>query len=309
MLFPVYIKLVLRDYREKLKTDDLPLELREPTPASLRDLCLAVYNKRNDRRDEYTLERFFGATSEKESRFQSIERCNINKFKPLIKYLKKSTSKTNPKNIELLAWLIDYKGRPHPHHRPFCFPGGPSIELANGDWESAEQEDIEPEDPDDSEVKGRPSQGTGKQEPRKTRVIKIIVTITIALAAIGFYSMWLHKNSTRISQTPPGTQACMFWAGDHYRPNPCTQKHGDTPVVPLDSEKIACFKKITRLDTITENALGSVWYVKFQGVYECYTSPGYHPIDTSLKLRLLTDFVLLKHIHPGLEPAPLAPSR
>jgi len=90
----------------------------------------------------------------------------------------------------------------------------------------------------------------------------------------------------------------MFWADDHYQPITCGQQHGNTLVIPLDSDKMVHFRKITKPDTITENALGSIWFVKFHGAYECYTSPGYHPIDTSLKLRLLTDFVLIRHIHP-----------
>ncbi len=91
----------------------------------------------------------------------------------------------------------------------------------------------------------------------------------------------------------------MYWAGDHYQQISCSQKQGGTLVIPLDSERLVHFKKITRPDTITENALGSIWYVKFHGAYECYTFPGYHPIDTSLKLRPLTDFVLIKHLHPN----------
>jgi hypothetical protein len=88
----------------------------------------------------------------------------------------------------------------------------------------------------------------------------------------------------------------MYWAGDHYQQVSCSQKLGEILIIPFDAEKLARFRKITRPDTITEDALGSIWYAKFNNAYECYTAPGNHPIDTTMQLKLLTDYVLIRHI-------------
>jgi hypothetical protein len=69
-------------------------------------------------------------------------------------------------------------------------------------------------------------------------------------------------------------------------------------MVTLDPEKLAHFKKITKPDTITQAALGNVWYVIVDGNYEFYTAKGYHPIDTQLKLQRLTNRIIIMHIHP-----------
>jgi len=89
----------------------------------------------------------------------------------------------------------------------------------------------------------------------------------------------------------------MFWAGDHYQSISCTQHFVDTLVVALDSEKIIHFKKITRPDTITLNAVGCVWYVKYRGDIEYYTSDGFHPIDPQLRLKPITPYMIRKYIH------------
>ncbi|HEX3935822.1 MAG TPA: hypothetical protein VHW43_14165 [Puia sp.] len=88
----------------------------------------------------------------------------------------------------------------------------------------------------------------------------------------------------------------MFWADDHYQPVSCNQKLGDTVIIALDSEKLAHFRKITRPDTITDAAIGHVWYVRYRGAYEFYTTGGYHPLDPNLRLRPITNFIITRHI-------------
>ncbi len=89
----------------------------------------------------------------------------------------------------------------------------------------------------------------------------------------------------------------MFWDEDHYQPISCKQ-HGDTLVVALDSNKLVHFRKITQPDTITTNAIGTIWYVKYRKGYEFYTADGYHPIDPQLRLRPITEYIIRNHIHP-----------
>jgi len=275
MIFISYTKLVLRDYRQKRETSGFPLELREPTPGRLRDECLAVCNKRYDRKDEDALQKFFEDAHDKKTCLQSIERFDLDKFKPLVKFLRESTATTESKNIELLAWLIDFKGRPW----DLTAPEPDADELA---------------DPTDV-AEGRDTHETTGPEEKTSYVRKIVIvfTVTITLAAVVFY--WFPSHNT-FPPIPPGTQACMFWAEDHYQPVPCNEKLGDTVVIALDSEKLMRFRKITRPDTITLAAIGHVWYVRFRGDYEFYTSGGFHPLDPNLRLRPVTAYIISRHV-------------
>lgn len=112
-MYPDYINLVLEHYERKRAAHQLSLALREPTTKRINDECLKVLHERWDKKtDAFVLREFFGANDN----FEEIEKRIINidkdKFKPLINYLKKYTKETDVKNIELLAWLIDFQPRP-----------------------------------------------------------------------------------------------------------------------------------------------------------------------------------------------------
>ena len=302
MSFADYQLLVLQEYKRKRATGDLSRCMIRVTPAKFKAECEAVCSQRYDRKDEKTLEEFFGPGGDKMAWLKAIKQLDPNKFKPLANFLKGKTRWPDEKNIELLAWLIDFKPRPHELGRLY---NTSSLDIP------AIQQDESENDGDENEGEAGPPEATlpsgGKEIPSpgnsashvpgfgKRKII--IATLIVAVAIAGVYWVWPKSSIVGVR----GPEACMYWTGDHYTQVSFSQKLGDTLVIPLNPEKLAHFKKITRPDTITENALGSIWYVKFHGVYECYTSPGYHPIDSSLQLRLLTDYVLIKHIHPNKE--------
>jgi hypothetical protein len=279
-----YQSFVLAEYMKKKSVGDLSHRIRDLTPAKLKEECEVVCKDRYDSKDAQALEAFFKYVGDKEACLQAIGKCDIDKFRPLINFLKGSTTKPDPKIVELLAWMIDFKPRPLESAKK-AHIGHPDVPITKWD-KTAKVEDEKPK-----------RTGSVKRffalKARKVMMAGVILLI----AALVLYWVWPGK-----ADVPKRLQGCMYWTGDHYQPISCGQMRGDTLVVPLDPEKMAHFKKITRADTITENALGSIWYAKYNGVYECYTSPGYHPIDTSLQLRLLTDYVLIKHIHPNQEP-------
>ena len=305
MLSISYSKLVLRDYRQKKKRSGFPLELKEPTPRRLRDECLAVCNKRYLPKDEDTLQKFFGDAHDKKTRLKSIQDCDLDKFKPLANFLKESTSTTEFKNIELLAWLIDFKERPWdlaaleptPDELadPIDAPDGPGEVRTPGDGEG------DGEGPG-NKTAGEQNKTTPEQKPSNRRKITIVLTITIALAAVEVYRLLPGNISPSVQPNntfppiPTGTQACMFWAGTHYQPVPCNEKLGDTVVIALDSAKLMSLTKITRADTITEAAIGHVWYVRYRGNYEFYTAGGFHPLDPNLRLKPITAYIIARHI-------------
>jgi hypothetical protein len=305
-MFADYTKSILADYRNKTAANALPLRLIQPTPASIKKECEAVCNERYQRKDEKALREFFDQGSDKVATLKAIKQCGTDSFKPLANFLKGSTGSTEDKNVELLAWLIDFEPRPFELGRRYDINSLEALENKKdktpkvGDKQAVLTD--QPVHPDHPGQMGSSKESTPSSQQNipatsrfKTKKIIAIGGVIMAFVIVGIYWGRTLKRSTTIHTGP---QACMFWADDHYQPISCSQKPENALVVPLDSEKLVHFRKITRPDTISENALGSVWYVKFRGAYEYYTSPGYHPIDTSLKLRLLTDYVLIKHIHP-----------
>ena len=300
MSFADYQLLVLQEYERKRTAGDLSRRMGRLTPAKFKEECEAVCSQRYDRKDEKTLEEFFGPGGDKVAWLKVIKQFDPDKFRPLVNFLKGKTRWPDEKNIELLAWLIDFKPRPHEMGR--------SYDTGNLDA-SAIKQDESGNDGDEYEEEAGPAEETlpsgGKkmpfpgnsasQVPGSGKRKAITAALMVAVAIAGVYWAWSKSSAVGMR----ASQACMYWTGDHYQQVRCSQKFGDTLLIPLDSEKLVHFRKITRPDTISENALGSIWYVKFHGAYECYTFPGYHPIDTALQLKLLTDYVLIKHIQPN----------
>ncbi|RZL07750.1 MAG: hypothetical protein EOO89_22625 [Pedobacter sp.] len=108
-----YLDAIVRYYKQEKTTPDFSNRLLNPTSANLRDECLTVFLEGPAARDMKALKTFFEAQREDEIH-RKIESIDIDKFKPLGKYLRGSLRTTADKNIELLGWLINF---PSDHHR------------------------------------------------------------------------------------------------------------------------------------------------------------------------------------------------
>jgi hypothetical protein len=300
MLFADYQLLVLQEYERRKAVGDLSHRMLHLTPGRLKEECKAVCNQRYDRKDEKTLEDFFGPGGDKAAWLKVLKGFETDKFRPLVNFLRGSTSAPDPKNVELLAWLIDYNPRPHEFGRIYNtnsahIPDMERDKLPKNSSEKEEEAGSAEESVQNRKnetpapgISPKPAPGFGKRKI-------IMAAIILAIAIAGIYGGW-RKSATDVMTGPQG---CMYWAGDHYQQVSCGQKLGDTLVIALDPEKLNYFKKITRPDTITENSIGRLWCVRFNGNYEFYTSGGFHPINQGLRLKPLTDFIIRKYIHPG----------
>jgi hypothetical protein len=299
MIFGDYQQLVLEDYEQKKAAGELSRRLIRLTPAKIKEECELVCDRRYDRRDEKTLEEFFGrGGGDRVAWLKVIKRFEPGRFKAIINFVRGKTTRPDEKVVELLAWLIDFKCRPHDSEKKYPItevdiPDVIKDEPAAGVDEKAKEVIPRLMLREGGKSPG-PDQGTSGNSVLNTRKRRIAFPVLLAAVIIGVI-WWLRPKSS--PYVPAGHQACMYWAGDHYEKIACTQKVGDTIVIPLDFERFTHFKKITRPDTITENALGTVWYSNIHGVYECFTAPGHHPIDTNLVLKPLRDYVLIRHIH------------
>lgn len=303
-MFVDYAKLVLRSYEEKRVENVLSPRLIHPTPALLKEECMVVFTERYKRKDQGALSVFFGDGSEGEVGLKSIKKFDIDKFRPLVNFLQKKTQNPDKKNIELLAWLIDFEPRPFEYGRRY----DPDNTLLINNAGEKIQEVFDKE-----ELKDKPAfrdedelqqHIVSPQSPsNKNRFIfkaktGIIILIILVVAAGFAYWVQNEKWQTRSSLNFITRGACMYWAGDHYEQVSCA-KHGDTLVVALDTFKLKHLKKINLPDTITQNAIGAVWYIKVNGNVEFFTSDGYYPLDPKRKLKPITDYIIQKYIHSG----------
>lgn len=302
MLYIEYKELVIQDYRKKKTARSLPFDISQPSPAKLRNECLTVCRKRYDKTDERTLEAFFGQGVDEPSWLRLIGQCDIDRFRPLVNFLKNPAINPDIKIVELLAWLIDFQ--PRPFDKAEKYDVNTLIDSGIGPVESKRDDKIVSETQtgqlDQNEGIASSGEGTSRKVPLgykgPTLNIRTAVVAVIILALAG-NSIYLARTNKSIRIVPAGPQVCMFWADDHYEVISCNQKHRDTLIVALDSELLVHFKKIARPDTITDKAIGYVWYIRYRGKYEFYTHEGYHPIEPLLRLRPITGYIIRNHVH------------
>lgn len=261
-MFEEYKNEILLEYQSRKELGKLSLNLMELSPGKLRDECIIIYNERPLIEDNEMLRAFFGPLSNSNSYSQLIENIDIDKFKPLIQYLTGITNSTGRKNIELLAWLIDFKPRP------------------NTIWVINEG--------------GQPPIITDSNKPPFIIPRTILALSLFAILSFGAYVCW-ESESAEIYFPTETQEKCMHWTGNRYEPIACEVQISKTPIIAIDFQKLNHFKKIRLPDKLTKYDLGKVWYAKLYGKVEFYTDSGLHPIETNRKLKPLTEHMLNVH--------------
>ncbi|ATL46460.1 hypothetical protein COR50_04315 [Chitinophaga caeni] len=315
-MFPDYIKLVIQDYNRKRAANKLSLNLTNPSPAKLKEECLIIYRERYRPRDEKTLRSFFGTGEGQAESILAIKRCDTDKFRPLVNYLRELTSTTDEKNIELLAWLIDFEQRPYKYGAKYEVLKGVNTNIENGSQNGDEgREPIEEEEVIPIDKTAGEELLISPKEPRKwigfyqiilnglLKNSRTIAFVSIAvILAISGTMYWNNRNRPGINSIMGlygAKGSCMYWNVDHYQQVPCTQKMDKhTLVLALDTFKLVHFKQITQIDTIGLDDVGRVWYSKIKGKLEYFTADGYHPVEIKIRLRPITEYIIRKYIHP-----------
>jgi hypothetical protein len=276
-MFVDYKIRVLEDYRIKKASNGISLNLIHATPAKIKAECLAVFDTRFLKKDEKLLISLFGERESELAYRNAIKQCEADKFKPLSNFLKASTKNTDERNIELLAWLIDYEPRPYRFNLPKL--------LADNSHE----------------VPTAPNIGTEHREitTKMVNYRKLAVICSAAMLILMVTFLINHYSQAGVSPTRfpiTGQEECMFWTGDHYQPVLCSQKIENATVYALDRDKVARLRMIVTPDTLTKESIGHVWYAKIHGKVEFYTADGYHPIYTKKRLRPLSLYMYTKYI-------------
>jgi len=174
-----YKKAVIFSYLEKKENNLLSSNLTHPTPGQLRDECLLVLHSRPEVKDEKIIKDFFNLGAESHDYSHNIMRFDVDKLRPLAKIMRGKIEDTGIKNIELLAWLIDFNPRPYQYGAVYGLIGKIPIE---------EVKDIKNEPKDEKTGTSIPSLRTiktNKRIPLTKYGIDIIILLITVIGGIG----------------------------------------------------------------------------------------------------------------------------
>jgi hypothetical protein len=311
-----YIKLVTETYKSKRANNDLPGLLIHLTCPKIKKECIALYKKRYDKKDEQALRNFFDIEKTGKDLSQLIKGTDADKFKPLYKYLKGETEKTDFKNIELLAWLTDFQHRPWvidkqiilsdeesamlgrlPEERPV-----PELEEdENGDLDNNEtiavSDNAGIEEPPDKEIEDVQVHINSNSEKatKQINLKRAALILLILVIGAGIFGIWEYSQDKGMKMGDALT-GCMYWANDHYEKVPCNEERKGRFFVPFNEEDWKNFKRITREDTITGRSIRVVHYLRIRGGREYYTTGGHHPVEVNRKLLPLSLHIFEKYL-------------
>lgn len=302
-----YVSLVTEEYKSKKAANQLSPLLSRSTPANIRQECLNVYQERYNKKDDGLLRAFFGPAEPGKNYLNIIRDFETDKFRPLDNYLKGATDKTEDKNLDLLAWLIDFQPRPYTFdmEAPSNIPGideagqvvspirvSPIPESGKGG--TANKPEKMPT-PQEGQQPVNPPRLTEEADQKAVKMKTAIATLWIAVISLaGAYIFWQGvMPRPDFEKTNTG---CMYWTGTHYEGMPCNEASKSRLKLPMDQEKMRSFKRIMREDTITRKSIGNVYYIKMDGRIEYYTRGGHHPVDVTRNLRQLTDYMYTKYL-------------
>ncbi len=277
-----YKKEVLKKY-EREKNGEMGMFFIEPTRKKIREACIWALEIRNEKNDPQILNRFFNFKEQKEI-LKTIENFDADKFRPIVNFLIGETSNTSDKNLELIAWLVDFKPRPRSEYlkpqNSFPFPKKQNI-----------------------------AQPIGSPKPNKNNPIvknqaskKIIPTISITVMCALISGFYFNYNNNRQAASTHVNQ-CMTWADTSYVKVSCDMgslsKYG-TPIKPLNPAEFKTMKKVNvsmSFDFFSETTNKPlVWYYKNKnGEVEFFTAPGLHPVNGET-LKKITQTIIENYV-------------
>lgn len=253
------------------------------------------------------LQEFFDPEDSGKSLLHVMKNFELSRFKPLHNFLTKRTEKTEDKNIELLAWLIDFR------HRPYVFGmeaildeeelavlGGPAIPAEPDDDPVKD----EPEENEQKNTEEKETEETGivplltepESEPKKKEKKELKMKMSRTNVLLSLFLVGAVYVLPLLDADTEGATGCMYWTGTSYEQVPCQETRKDLFKLPMDSEKMKSFKRIVYPDTITERSIGKVHYIKINGGIEFYTAGGKHPVDVIRNLHQLTSYMFNKYL-------------
>ena len=289
-------KLAIKEHFINAKEKDASGILANPSPAQMRNFCLFLCNKEIRKKDEEVFRLLF-ETKDGEDLKKSIERCNIDKFKSIISFLKGEKDSENSIRIEMAAIIVDFDKRPYKVFSNEAAYGSRSLEEKNEAHSIPPNETLMPTlglTKINSEIEETGLNPTPKKEwffwfkmKKRNILLAFIVFLVTGFAA----AKWMFKE-----------KECMQWNKDHYVVVDCLndkqQNHLMNTIMPVN-EELLNFKKIEVSDTTTffRHDKPQVWYCKVEGKPVFFNSigTGFHP-EHGKTLKPVSQFIVNKYV-------------
>lgn len=252
----------------------------------LRAECASVFLRKRLRVDQDLIRSVFDPTNEHEDQMRSIERFDLDKFRPLITFLTIGTNIRDDNHVKLFAWLIDF-----PTYDEWCEFS--KEELKHFFQQVANGKKIEK----DRKGHGGGKKGRDNTNQDSTRLIpsSYIIISCIILLFMGSISFIAWERMATKARMPKAGEKHMYWDGDHYEPVEEGDQKPGVSIIPLDLKTLRQQRKITIPDTLTKYSLGKVWYKGHGRNHEFFTAAGLYPPDTLRTLKPLSLGILRDH--------------
>lgn len=310
-MYKDYLDAIIRHYELQKKQQSLPQPMWNPTPAKLRDLCVAVYVERVENRDMETLRRFFETPGDGDL-LKAIRRFGIDKFRPLVNFLNGDTKAPDDKNIQLLGWLLNFPRRPFDKTLDYQGGGLDEPNFAKTQPEiAAEEPEFVVKEPDVAPRNELMHAESGKEAEHIPNEVAVTpnakrknrtLLVALAVMAVGISTYFIYQGTKTTSFIAPGQKNCMIWTGDHYQSIACDSLASRGLAQGLDSLTLINCRRITRPDTISAKDIGKIWYQKRgKDSMEYYTGGGRDPLNPNCDLHRLTRYMYNKHFQRGLD--------
>ncbi|MCD0487166.1 hypothetical protein LPB86_02935 [Pedobacter sp. MC2016-14] len=188
-----YKKVVTTCYHLKKVKGQLSSNLSHPTPAKLREECLLVLSARPLGKDEKIIKDFFNLGEISIDYSHSIRKFDADRLRPLVNFLKDKIENPEPRNIELLAWLIDFEPRPYKFGTDYNT--SPIFEEREKIDVSIEEDDV------NTDQSKNPEQSVKlqiKKSNSKSILKKAIPTATLLFLITGGICSYIYWQSTKV---------------------------------------------------------------------------------------------------------------
>jgi len=264
--------------------------LSHPSPAQLREWCLAMYDKGLSRADENTFERFFQPREGQRLR-DAVKHFDLGKFKKTQNFIAKpenGNSTTSHPNLELIAVLVDARPRPFIEFlKKRGSDGGESPPFEGTDI--GKEEDVVILEQQSPHNKTTPTgiSAPADDTPKRKRIWLVSAAVILSIVVGIYLARYVIFTSS----------SCMQWKKDHYAIVDCqgTPIGCPAPIIPYNPNLVN-FRQIAVCDTTIFFVGGKpvVWYCKQNSNLEFYNAPGYHPI-TQKPLQPITGYIIQKY--------------
>lgn len=276
--FEVYKSKIQQHYKEIIAVDSTAI-LINPSPAQMRDFCIYILDNGISKTDEAVLKTFF-ETKENEPLRKSIERCNTDKFKTIIAFLKQSRDTSKNLRVEVAAIITGYKHRPYSVFQKQEIQPNNIVEIKETNIvNNKPQQNIDAKPPTIPTVKTN----------KTSRNIKFGILVFLSMIGIGYtVNTFFPKKD------------CMYWKKDHYEATPCDCEiqgiYNAHTVIPINQQEFL-LKRIYPCDTTTffnEYGKPKIWYHKMNNKIEYFNQDGIHPV-TGKDLHPITKYMIKTH--------------